>query len=109
MARTGQPLELACERWLFSVKVFEFLREHHHNNILIRYEELLRHPEAVLARICGFLGVEYDAGMLTGTQNPKMRAEYSQVGFDLTKLGLDNVPEGCVELIRDGLIRVGYL
>ena len=47
--------------------------------------------------------------MLEGTRNSKMRSEYQQRGIDASKLDLDGIPDGCIELIEDDLRYCGYL
>jgi len=109
MNRTGQSLETACERWRYSVRVYRYLREHHGEHVCIRFEDLLAEPEATLGQICQLLGVEFSSSMLEGTESDKMLPEYRRNGLDPTAASLGNVPDGCVELIRDDLCRCGYL
>ncbi len=109
VARTGQSLELACERWKYSVKVYRFLESRHDNRICVRFEDLLRDPERTLTAICTFLGVAYQPAMLAGTRSEKMRPDYRQPQLDTSKLALFDVPPGCLERIGDDLRLCGYL
>jgi hypothetical protein len=109
MARTGQPLELACDRWLYSVAVYRFLKSRHHHSLCIKFEDLLQNPAAISTDICRFLGIGYRDSMLAGVGSNKMLPEYRQKSFDTSKLHLDAVPPGCLERIRGGLEYCGYL
>jgi hypothetical protein len=109
MARTGQSLELACERWKYSVKVYRFLSARDHDTLCIRFEDLLLCPKQTLADVCALLGVPYQESMLQGTANAKMPLDYRQRELDLSKLELSDIPPGCVERIRGELELCGYL
>jgi hypothetical protein len=56
-------LERCVERWNESVRLTAAHagKPHHH---VVRYERLLEDPQPVLQRVCGFLGIPYEAGML---------------------------------------------
>jgi hypothetical protein len=103
VSRTGISLEAACERWKFSVKVYRFLKNNHHNNICIKFEDLLTQPSEILKSICNFLTILYEDSMLKGTLCYKMLPEYRQTGFDLSKLELHYIPQGCDQLIYEEL------
>jgi hypothetical protein len=109
MARTGQPLETACARWRYSVRVLDHLRSRHREFHWLRYEDLVREPEVTLGGLCCFLGVHYDERMLRGTSTTKLRPEYRRDSIDPGTLGLEGVPEGCVPLIEGDLRRYGYV
>ena len=109
MARTGQPLETACARWRYSVRVLDHLRSRRRAFYWLRYEDLVGEPEATLDGLCRFLGLRYDERMLRGTSTTKLLPEYRRAGLDPTILGLEGVPEGCVTLIEDDLRRYRYL
>jgi hypothetical protein len=109
VARTGQSVELACERWKYSVEVYRFLRARDHDTLCVRFEDLLLHPEQALADVCAVLGVPYQESMLRGTGNAKMRLDYRQQQLDASKLELIDVPAGCIERISDELKLCGYI
>lgn len=109
VSRTGQSVELACERWEYSVKVFKFLQFHHHNNICIRFEDLLAHPKEILNDICNFLKIPYQESMLSGTCSTKMLPDYRHNLLDISKSDLTDIPAGCIERIYDELKFCGYL
>jgi len=73
----------AANRWLFSVRCVRYLDARRQPLHVVRFEQLVRHPEPTLIRVCEFLGIDYEPGMLGGTTNTKMRPEYQQEGFDL--------------------------
>jgi hypothetical protein len=106
--RTGQSVELACARWNFSVDVYRFLQTRHSNTICLKYEDLLAQPMACLEAVCAFLGLAYEPGMLSGTDNAKMLPDYRQPGLDTSKLHLDNIPDGIDRLIAENLAYCGY-
>lgn len=57
-------LDYAIERWLMdSAATLEALQEP--STMLVRYEELTRDPAATLTSVCTFLGLPWDAGILT--------------------------------------------
>lgn len=109
MSRKGIPVAEACARWRFSVEVYRFLESSHSNRHLMRFEELLAEPRGVLTDVCEFIGIPFKEKMLEGTRNSKMRSEYQQRGIDASKLDLDGIPDGCIELIEDDLRYCGYL
>jgi hypothetical protein len=109
MARTGQPLETACTRWRYSVRVLDYLRSRHKAFYWLRYEDLVREPETTLAGLCRFLAIRYDERMLRGTSTTKLLPEYRRDGIERARLGLEGVPDGCVTLIEDDLRRYGYM
>ena len=107
--RTGQSLKEACMRWNYSVEVYKFLKQHHRNHVMIRYEDLLKEPEDTLRSICSFLGVDFQPAMLQGTASQKIPSEYRRRGLDLRKMEFEDVPSECIERIRGGLSYCGYL
>lgn len=107
--RTGKSVEQACQLWSDSVAVCRFLETRHHNNIRLRYEDLITAPEENLENICAFLGIEFQSGMLNGTANTKLRKEYQHGGLDTSKLELKDIPSGCMERIHDELRYCGYV
>ncbi len=108
MARTGQPLEVACERWLYSVRVHDFLICRP-AAMSIKYESLLTEPVDTLGSVCEFLGVRYDSRMLAGTAHSRMNPDYRHDGLDTSKLDLEGVPEGCEARLAEALEACGYL
>jgi len=106
VSRTGQDVALACQRWLFSVQVYQFLSGRPSCHCL-KFENLLQHPAAELQGICEFLEIPYEASMLQGTANSKMRPEYQLSTIDAAKLTLQGVPEG-LECLDEALRECGY-
>lgn len=107
MNRKGLDVAEAAERWRYSVRVHDALLGRANGSIL-RFEELLSDPEGVLTPVCEALGVGWDAAMLSGTESDKMRPEYRRTGLDARAAEVGEVPDGCLELIRDDLLRLGY-
>jgi len=109
--RTGQPIEEACERWQFSVKCYRFFKTRHSNNICVRFEDILCHPQTTLSQICDFLGVPYQEEMLKGTANRKKLPEYqhSQLDISDTAARSADLSEEFIKRISDDLRYCGYL
>ena len=108
VSRTGQSWENACDRWLYSVQVYEHLAQRPTDAMIVRYEDLLAAPETTLRSTCCFLGVEYDPLMMHGTSNPKMRPEYRYGKILSEKASPPEIDPRYVERIRPGLLRAGY-
>lgn len=108
IARTNQPLEVACDRWKFSVRIWDYLRRKHTRNVLLRFEELLVNPDVTLARVCSFLEMPFESGMAKGVNHPSMLPEYRRDSIDASRTSLDNVPAGCLERIIEELTLCGY-
>lgn len=107
--RTGQPYAAAAFRWKYSVAVYRFLRERHHSNICLKFEDLLANPAGELQRVCAFLGVEFEEGMLHNTQDSSMPAEYRQPGFIKEKARAADIPADTYRFIEDDLRYCGYV
>jgi hypothetical protein len=62
--RGERGIDECIDRWLDDVKIsLGYLEDPDHT--LVRYERLVQEPEAVLHRLCRFMGVTYDQAMLT--------------------------------------------
>ena len=81
-------------RWIEAEALWAELERHVEpaRRIELRYEDLVRAPERELARVCAFLGVDYDAGMLDYSSDssyerpdPKLIAQWKR------KLGPDEL------------------
>jgi len=107
--RTGQPVEDACRWWKYSFHVHEYLRLQHPACIAVRFEDLVREPREVLGRLCSFLGVAFEEGMLAGTSSGKMRPEYRRPGLDRSVLALEDVSDRVVALLEPELRAAGYI
>ena len=106
--RTGQSMEEACDRWLYSAACYHFIEENHARNICIRFEDLLTQPEPILTEICNFLNIPYEKEMLKGTDNEKMLPEYRNSKLDLSKMESITIPEHCMKKMSDELKRCQY-
>ncbi len=108
VARTGQPYELACDRWLYSVTVYEYLCTVPTRAHTLRFEDLLQDAEPVVRAICDYLSLPFEPNMLAGTDNRKMRPEYRQSKIDPAKLKKPELAPVHLARIEDGLKRAGY-
>ena len=107
--RTGQPIEKARERWQYSVMCYKFFKTRHANNICVRFEDILLHPQTTLIKICDFLKIPYQEDMLKGTNSKKMLLEYRKNKLDLSKTKSIEIPDDCLKKIKDDLKYCGYL
>jgi len=61
----GRDIEIACRRWNQSIELAQrFGKMKGKQYVELRYEELVSHPELAVKRICQFLSVDYQPGML---------------------------------------------
>jgi len=109
MQRTGQSFELASQRWKFSVRIYQFLKENHQDNICIKFEDLLINPTKILTDICNFLQIPFEESMLKGTNNPKILPEYRQTQFDKSKMNVIDLQEDAYKSILNELKYCNYL
>ena len=107
--RTGQPPELAAVRWKYSIAVKDYLVEHHPNALVVKFEDLVARPEAVLSDLCDFLGVDFDPVMLSGTDNKKVRPEYRTDRIRKDRAATRDVPRAVLPLIARPLLETGYI
>ena len=107
--RKNQSLKEACEKWKYSVKCYKFLKTYHSNNICIRFEHLLLHPQKTLTNICDFLKIPFQKEMLEGTNNEKILHKYRKNNFDLSKMNSIDFPDIHLKEIEDDLKYCGYL
>lgn len=106
--RAGRAYDWACERWRYSVTCYRFLQEKHAANLCIRFEDLLHEPETTLRAVCAFLGVSYQAAMLSGVRSAKLRPEYRNTKLDTVKATAEGFPSEYLDAIRDELAYCGY-
>lgn len=106
--RTGQTMKQACERWNYSVLVYEFLNKYDKNSISLKFENLVNKPEQELRRICKFLRVEFEVNMLTGVKSNKLMPEYQHGEFVTSKTKPKPIPEKYLALIKENLLKCGY-
>jgi hypothetical protein len=106
--RTGQPMQTACERWLYSVKCYQFFLQRS-NSLCIKFEDLLYQPKTVLNQVCDFLNIAYQDAMLAGISNNKMLPDYQNSCFDITKTQSISLPDEFLQLIDKALRACSYL
>ena len=88
---------------------YKFFKTRHANNICVRFEDMLLHPQTTLTKICDFLEIPYQEEMLRGTNNKKMLPEYRKNKFDLSKTKSIDLPDDYFKKIKDDLKYCGYL
>lgn len=106
--RDGLDEAEAAERWVYSIQCLRFLQQRHPMLHVVRFEDLVHSPEVVLPGVCGFLGIGYEPDMLSGTENPKMRAEYRRSGFDRAVVAPVPVSAGVAQRIAPAMAMAGY-
>ena len=107
--RTDLTIEQASERWQYSVSCYKYFQTRHANNICVRFEDLLLKPKETLTGICEFLNVPYTDEMLKGTGNDKMLTDYQSDKLDTSKVKPVELPDECMERIKDDMKYCGYL
>ncbi|MBA4372474.1 MAG: hypothetical protein C0402_06385 [Thermodesulfovibrio sp.] len=107
--RTGMTYQTACERWLYSVSIYRFFKTRHFNNICIRFEDLLIHPQTTLVDICSFLEIPFEDKMLQGVNNLLIPPEYRQDRLDVSKTESVSLPEEYRMIIKSDLEYCGYI
>lgn len=106
--RTGQDMQVACNRWRFSVGVLRWLRESEREFLLVRFEDMLEDPEREVRRACEFLGVPFEDGMIRdGAASQKILPEYRQQGIAQAR-SLPELPVEILAQIADDLRYCGY-
>lgn len=106
--RTSQSLQEACRKWLFSVRVYEFLQSRP-NTLLLRYEDLLAQPAKTLQQVYQFLEVGRFDDFQSGTMSEKIPGEYRTTSIEAGRAGEFTEDHPSVEFIGDELRRCGYL
>jgi len=82
----GHRLETYKKNWARSRDIYFRIKDAYPSTtIMVSFEDILLRPESELRRICDFLSLKYEAGMLIGTNNTGFK-KYSQSGFNLDKL-----------------------
>ncbi len=106
-------LEEAADLWNKEQQEFmKLYNEDDDNILLIKYEELIAHPEEQLARICNFLGLEYEPSMLEFNQK-KLTSENAHRIADWSNLSAkvlsDNAGKYKKELGKQQVVQVEML
>lgn len=106
--RTGQDIQVACNRWRFSVAVLRWLRESGREFLLVRFEDLLADAPSEVRRVCDYLGVPFEDGMIRdGAASQKILPEYRQAGVARER-PLPELPAEVLAQIADDLRYCGY-
>lgn len=103
-----QPrLKLAIYNWKLAVELLYRLRETAQALHVVKFEDLVHNPESELTRICGFLGIGYDAAMLNGTA--KVPEHDRRQGFDPAPAEVVDRAPPWLWRIEDEMRDMGYL
>lgn len=108
LKRTPQSLEQACNGWKYGVGIYEFLQTRP-QTLLLRFENLVQDPVAILTRCCEFIGVPFEEAMLRGTMNEKIPPAYRRLGVESDRGQHFDKEHPCVTLIDAELRRCGYI
>ncbi len=108
MARANLSAEQAIARWHYSVEVCQFAQATHPRCLVVKYEDLVARPHPLLQQTCEFLEIDYEQGMLAGTANRKMLADYQQTGLNANPLSLEGIPPDWHTRMADALRAAGY-
>ena len=110
VTRTGQSYEAAVHRWKYSLRVMNSLKERAANFLIVKFEDLILRPEETMRIVTSFLGVNYDAVVLSGTDNPKIQPEYRLKIFDRSKIAFEEgLHQRWIEEMRPELVTNGYV
>ncbi len=61
----GNHLSLVCYRWKYSyLKIKKLMEDKMDRYYFVRYEDIVQAPKEEVTKICSFLGIEYDEGMI---------------------------------------------
>jgi len=116
-------IESAAQRWTDSVRAAnEFARHHPDNCLELRYETLARDTATTASKVCGFLNIEYNSGMIESHEfvermgDVAMRQHHSTVGQPIVsnRIGRgrqrfsDEEREQLQEIMGLELARLGY-
>jgi len=83
VARGETRFKKAVRRWGEAVEiVFELQRRFNDRVLIVSFEELLRHPERTMGRLCEFLEIQFQEQMLDGY---KYNRYYPGAGLDKEK------------------------
>lgn len=109
LQRTDTDFDTAVARWKESVQWFKVLKDAEVEMHVIRFEELLIHPEGQLKSICQFLDIPFDENMLTGTGNIKILEDYRQQGINAQKAKVPEQAMAYTDSLKEELRFLGYL
>jgi hypothetical protein len=109
--RAGRPLMRAALSWCYSVRVLERLGSLGALCTTVRYEDLVRRPEAVLTNVCHALEIDFHPNMLDQTNNETLlMPEYRHGRFLQEKATeMPPLPDAVLNVIEPDLRRLGYL
>ena len=67
MSRGKRSSKVATYRWVRAIQIVDELYEKHPDSVLIlAYPFLVSEPETTMRRVCDFVGISYESGMLEG-------------------------------------------
>lgn len=106
--RTGQTWEQAAFRWHYSVRALRAVRGLGRPACEVRFEDLVADPEPVLERVCHYLDVPFERGMLQQTDSPKLLPEYRRSAFEPGRAEVPAVPAHIAAFLEPDLAYCGY-
>jgi hypothetical protein len=78
--------------------------------LIVRFEDLIRYPEATMRTVTTFLGVNYTSIVLRGAENTRVLPEYRSKIFDESKTVFEeDADQKWIDDIRPELIANGYV
>lgn len=108
MDRAHHSMDEACDRWLYAFDVWRFLVKEK-RALCMRYEDLVRAPDATLAAVCDFLALPFDSRMLEGTSHRRLNPDYQNAGFVTSKVAHGGTLEAVEYRLADALRECDYL
>lgn len=113
-----QDPERCARHWVDTMRQYEWLKKRA-DVLMVRYEDLVVHPESMLKRVCGYLSVDYRTEMLDFHQSPLSSPMYEAKhhGNVLKPLSPSSIgrwkrmtteDQAHFEVMEESLIRYGY-
>lgn len=107
--RTGRPEADLLAYWRHSVALLRLLRARQHPHLyLLKYEDLLQNPEAVMRDVLAFLGQSYEAQIWEATAGNRILADYRQPGLAAEKALVPAVARRFGPALAEELRYLGY-
>jgi hypothetical protein len=109
-------ISILAWRWKYVANVMQYmLRKYPDQCMCIRYEDLVRNPQAVLSDVCAFLAISYSEIMLDYKNDPFLKERIPDTGFMTFHSGLqekpntDKIGNGVRHLQREHIEQMEYV